>query len=198
MRSRILALAVLACLAAGCGTTARVTFSPGPRQDIRSVAVLIFDDAALSDEAADYFLTGHTSGSGAGRIVAKMLGQALAEKRTYAVLRGTPLAQACLEANIEFSKLHQMSPVEVGRKLNVQGIVTGKVTAFGQTWFVFLARAQVAFEARCLNVRTGKIAWRAQAKSAAAQGVGADVALEASREIAEQIAAQAAAAEDRK
>ena len=149
--------------------------------------MLIFDDSHATDQATDYAVTGHTPESGAGRIVSKMLAQALDEKRTYRVLRGGRLAMACLAKKMDVKKLNRMHPTAVGRKLGVDGVVRGKVTAFRQSWVGFLARAHVAFEAECFDGRTGKLVWAASAEARRIQGVEVDVALEACRGIAKEI-----------
>ena len=190
MRPSLLLALLALCVAAGCSTTVSVTPQPGVPQDMKTVAVLIFDDSGATDQAADRALLGHTAESGSGRAMSKLFAQALAEGKRYDVLRGSRLSTRCLAAGVDLKDLDRTEPAELGKKLGVEGVIRGKVTSFRQSWFLFLGWADVAFEVQGYHVKTGKAAWSASGRGFRVQGVESDLALAASRKIAAALPAQ--------
>jgi hypothetical protein len=184
MRRRALALLALAVILSGCRTSAEVAFDPAAPSRPRTVVVLFFEEAGATDQAVDRAILGHTSEAGAGKVVSKLFAQALAEEDACQVLRGTSLLAACLKARVDVRYLNKLTVEDVAAKLGVDAVIKGKVSRFRQSWFLFLSRAGVEFTAACHVPGRGEPVWQAKGCGARMQAGEADLALEASREIA--------------
>jgi len=190
---RILALLALigVCAVTGCGMTTTATYQVDAPANVKTVAVLVLDDSKLSDAGSDYFAFGYTPESNSGLVVAKFLGQSLESQGLYDVIRGTELSRRCMEKNLKYRKLHRMPPTEAARLLGVDGVVTGEMLKYRQSWFLFISRAKVAFNAQCHEATSGKPVWTATAEGSRVLGIESDLALELCQEISRKIARQA-------
>ena len=184
MRRLALTVAALALVAlSGCATS-RCRPGPAARTPLRTVAVLDFDDSSLPRPLKDYGILGLTRPGGVGQHVSDAMATSLKKAGVAGVDRGENFVKGLRRAGVTLDKLKGLPPAKAAWLLGVDAVITGKVTEFRETWFVPFTRSDVAFEAKCIEGKTGKVVWSGRASAFNLVNMQADLAGQAADRLA--------------
>jgi hypothetical protein len=140
-----------------------------PARDAWSVAVFPLDDSEAERLAADYALFGATGGQGSGAVAARAIARAFAAHPNLRPVSDAALRSLLRDENLTLRDLALADDgraCELGRRLNADMVVRGRVAAYRTSWFLFVPRSQIILELRGMDPRLSRLLWAARVESA--------------------------------
>lgn len=178
-------------LLAGCRTcTVSLSDHPAVREQW-TVAVLPLDDGDARRQLADHSIYGTTGAMGSGPVIARLLARGLGVDGRLRPISDTELLQAAQADHLSIRELSGVSDAyacQLGRKLQADMVVRGRVKAYDTSWFLFFPRSQVRLELTALNPAVSRVLWTAVISDWSSARPEAEMVVRAGQRIFEQIA----------
>ena len=155
------AVALAGIAAAGCGRTWLYVHPAARGRRIDSIAVLDFEERVRDTDTS--ITAGVVAPQQSGRAVADMVRRALAEHGTCRVMPREETQKKLRAGRIAFDpSLQTPGPVLLGKALDVDAVVMGRVDEYGLSYRYFMQRASVRGSFWCVQSETGRRLWNAR------------------------------------
>lgn len=157
-------LIFLALAGAGCRTVSITPPGAFQARDVWAVAVFPLNDMAATRAADDYTLYGTTGAQGSGPLVGRELAFAFAQQKRFRLIPENALLDLMQSEGLTLADLAHLpdeKAAELGRKLNADMVVTGKVTDYCTFWILFVPHSKVTLDLRGVDPQTNQSLWGA-------------------------------------
>src|SRR3989339_750304 len=155
-----LAILSMAVLCAGCKTISRITINvnlDSSDRSVKTLAVMRFDDKLIQNEAVKGLIMKTISNPDAGEMLADMMTSELLKWGKYRILSRSEVKSKIKAGDIKEEELAKLKDyAALGKILNVDAVVIGKIYKFGLSNMTVYARGNVSFTAECIDTRKGK------------------------------------------
>lgn len=159
-----------------------------PSRDIKSLAVMRFDDKLIRDKAVTGFFIKTMSNPDAGGMLADMMTHELSILGKYEILPRSEVKDKLRSAGIEEEEfVRQRHYNALGKILKVDAVVIGKIHAFDLSRMPVYERGDVSFTAECIDTKNGKVLWTIEARETAPYKDEIEVAGKVIKEAVERL-----------
>ncbi len=181
----------MAVLCAGCKTistsTINVNLEPSDCS-VKTLAVMRFDDKLIQDEAVKGLIMKTISNPDAGEMLADMMTDELHRWGKYRILSRSEVKNKIKTSDAKEEELVKFKDyAALGKMLNVDAVVIGKVYKFGLSNMTVYARGSVSFTAECIDTNKGKMLWSMEINESAPYKDEVDLAMKVVKEAVEKL-----------
>ena len=139
-----------------------------PYRKIKTLAVMRFDDKVIRDKAVKGYIIKTISNPDAGEMLAEIMTNELLNLRKYDILtrsgiRGKIKAEGVNEEEL----VNRRDYKGMGKMLDVDAVVIGKIHSFDLSTMAVYERGDVSFTAECIDTNNGKTLWSMEVKESA-------------------------------
>ena len=190
---RQIGLAVLSMvvLCAGCKTISRSTINVNldtSDRSVKTLAVMRFDDKLIQDEAVKGLIMKTISNPDAGEMLADMMTSELLKWGKYRILSRSEVKSKIKAGDIKEEELVKLKDyATLGKILNVDAVIIGKIYKFGLSNMTIYARGNVSFTAECIDTNKGKMLWSIGTNESAPYKDEVDLAIKVVKETVEKL-----------
>lgn len=190
---RQIGLAVLSMvvLCAGCKTISRSTINVNldtSDRSVKTLAVMRFDDKLIQDEAVKGLIMKTISNPDAGEMLADMMTSELLKWGKYRILSRSEVKSKIKAGDIKEEELVKLKDyTTLGKILNVDAVIIGKIYKFGLSNMTIYARGNVSFTAECIDTNKGKMLWSIETNESAPYKDEVDLAIKVVKETVEKL-----------
>lgn len=170
----------------GC-TSVQVVPSRGPRP--KNVVVFPFEDAGARLPVRDHVFLGRTGCDEPGVLVADLLRVILKREAGLNMVPRQRIRSALAKRGVKpMPPARSAQGLEIAKGLGADAMVVGRVTDFRQSWFLLFSWSRVRWEARLVNVATGKEWCRVTARSLKPYALEEDLVRRQAQKMAKSLA----------
>lgn len=192
MNRLTISLALMLCiLCIGCKTISTSVIDVAldiSSRDIKTVAVMRFDDKIIQDKAVNGFFIKTMSNPDAGEILADLMVSELSGWDKFEILpRSEVKGKIRSGGDVESELVRQRDYKALGKILKVDAVVIGKIHAFDLSSMPVYERGVVSFTAECIDTQNGKVLWSLEANETAPYKDEIEVASKVIREVVERL-----------
>ncbi|HHT9146016.1 MAG: DUF799 family lipoprotein [Candidatus Brocadiaceae bacterium] len=190
---RQIGLAVLSMvvLCAGCKTISKNTINVNldtSDRSVKTLAVMRFDDKLIQDEAVKGLIMKTISNPDAGEMLADMMTSELLKWGKYRILSRSEVKSKIKAGDIKEEELVKLKDyTTLGKILNVDAVIIGKIYKFGLSNMTIYARGNVSFTAECIDTNKGKMLWSIETNESAPYKDEVDLAIKVVKETVEKL-----------
>lgn len=164
MKRSILLFVLCACtLCFGCKTISNRNVKvdlESPYRDIKTLAVMRFDDGRIQGEAVKGYIVKEVSNPDAGVLLADIMSGELTRWGKYHVLTHAEIKRKMKDADAHEEELVKWKDsAALGKILGVDAVVIGKIEKFGFSNMAVYGRGNVSFTAECIDTQNGNVFW---------------------------------------
>ena len=152
--------------AAGCRSVNVRIAEDATQRASGTVAVFPLDDRRAENVATDFTVYGRTGGQGSGPVVSRQISRAFESCSDWRSVAQSDMTRMMREERLSLRDLAALDPDRacvLARRLKADVVVMGRVLTYRTSWFLFVPRSKVFFEARGLDTETCKEIWAATA-----------------------------------
>lgn len=175
----------------GCSTTSKSALNVNlddSFHQVKTVAVLRFDDKALQQEGVQGFIVQSIPNPDAGELLAEIFTNELSRVHAYSILTRTEVKDRIRVSGVKEKTLASQKDFAILQKiLKVDAIVLGKIDAFGIKNMPIYERGIAAFSAECIDIRNGNVVWSVEVDRGEPYKNEIEVAKEMIRNLLEQL-----------
>ena len=186
-----LAILSMAVLCAGCKTISRITINvnlDSSDRSVKTLAVMRFDDKLIRDEAVKGLIMKTISNPDAGKTLADMMTDELRRWGKYRILSRSEVKSKIKAGDIKEENLVKLKDyAALGKILNVDAVVIGKIYKFGLSNMTVYQRGNVSFTAECIDTNKGKMLWSIETNESAPYKDEVDLAIKIVKEAVEKL-----------
>jgi len=186
-----LAILSMAVLCAGCKTISRITINvnlDSSDRSVKTLAVMRFDDKLIRDEAVKGLIMKTISNPDAGKTLADMMTDELRRWGKYRILSRSEVKSKIKAGDIKEENLVKLKDyAALGKILNVDAVVIGKIYKFGLSNMTVYQRGNVSFTAECIDTNKGKMLWSMETNESAPYKDEVDLAIKIVKEAVEKL-----------
>ena len=186
-----LAILSMAVLCAGCKTISRITINvnlDSSDRSVKTLAVMRFDDKLIRDEAVKGLIMKTISNPDAGKTLADMMTDELRRWGKYRILSRSEVKSKIKAGDIKEENLVKLKDyATLGKILNVDAVVIGKIYKFGLSNMTVYQRGNVSFTAECIDTNKGKMLWSMETNESAPYKDEVDLAIKIVKEAVEKL-----------
>lgn len=190
-RLMVFLIPVVCVLCLGCKTISTSVINVDidiPSRDIKTLAVMHFDDKLIRDKAVTGFFIKTMSNPDAGEMLADMMTHELTMWDKYEILPRSEVKDKLRSAGIEEEEfVRQRHYKALGKILRVDAVVIGKIHTFDLSRMPVYERGDVSFTAECIDTKNGKVLWSLEANETAPYQDEIEVASKVIREAVERL-----------
>ena len=181
----------MAVLCAGCKTisvsTINVNLDPSDRS-VKTLAVMRFDDKLIQNEAVKGLIMKTISNPDAGKTLADMMTDELRRWGKYRILSRSEVKSKIKAGDIKEENLVKLKDyAALGKILNVDAVVIGKIYKFGLSNMTVYQRGNVSFTTECIDTNKGKMLWSMETNESAPYKDEVDLAIKIVKEAVEKL-----------
>ena len=190
---RQIGLAVLSMvvLCAGCKTISRSMINvnlDSSDRSVKTLAVMRFDDKFIQDEAVKGLIMKTINNPDAGEMLADMMTSELLKWGKYRILSRSEVKNKIKAGGIKEEELVKLKDyTTLGKILNVDAVIIGKIYKFGLSDMTVYARGNVSFTAECIDTNKGKMLWSMEMNESAPYKDEVDLAIKVVKETVEKL-----------
>ena len=181
----------MAVLCAGCKTISRSTINvnlDSSDRSVKTLAVMRFDDKLIQNEAVKGLIMKTISNPDAGEMLADMMTSELLKWGKYRILSRSEVKSKIKAGDIKEEELAKLKDyTTLGKILNVDAVVIGKIYKFGLSNMTVYARGNVSFTAECIDTNKGKMLWSMETNESAPYKDEVDLAIKVVKEAVEKL-----------
>jgi len=186
-----LAILSMAVLCAGCKTISRITINvnlDSSDRSVKTLAVMRFDDKLIQNEAVKGLIMKTISNPDAGKTLADMMTDELRRWGKYRILSRSEVKSKIKAGDIKEENLVKLKDyAALGKILNVDAVVIGKIYKFGLSNMTVYQRGNVSFTAECIDTNKGKMLWSMETNESAPYKDEVDLAIKIVKEAVEKL-----------
>jgi len=186
-----LAILSMAVLCAGCKTISMITINvnlDSSDRSVKTLAVMRFDDKLIRDEAVKGLIMKTISNPDAGETLADMMTDELRRWGKYRILSRSEVKSKIKAGDIKEENLVKLKDyAALGKILNVDAVVIGKIYKFGLSNMTVYQRGNVSFTAECIDTNKGKMLWSMETNESAPYKDEVDLAIKIVKEAVEKL-----------
>ena len=186
-----LAILSMVVLCAGCKTISKNTININLDSSDRSIgtlAVMRFDDKLIQDEAVKGLIMKTISNPDAGEMLADMMTSELLKWGKYRILSRSEVKSKIKAGDIKEEELVTLKDyTTLGKILNVDAVIIGKIYKFGLSNMTVYARGNVSFTAECIDTNNGKMLWSIETNESAPYKDEVDLAIKVVSDAVEKL-----------
>ena len=186
-----LAILSMAVLCAGCKTISRITINvnlDSSDRSVKTLAVMRFDDKLIRDEAVKGLIMKTISNPDAGEMLADIMTSELFKWGKYRILSRSEVKSKIKAGDIKEENLVKLKDyAALGKILNVDAVVIGKIYKFGLSNMTVYQRGNVSFTAECIDTNKGKMLWSMETNESAPYKDEVDLAIKIVKEAVEKL-----------
>ena len=186
-----LAILSMAVLCAGCKTISRITINvnlDSSDRSVKTLAVMRFDDKLIQNEAVKGLIMKTISNPDAGETLADMMTDELRRWGKYRILSRSEVKSKIKAGDIKEENLVKLKDyATLGKMLNVDAVVIGKIYKFGLSNMTVYQRGNVSFTAECIDTNKGKMLWSMETNESAPYKDEVDLAIKIVKEAVEKL-----------
>ena len=186
-----LAILSMAVLCAGCKTISRITINvnlDSSDRSVKTLAVMRFDDKLIQNEAVKGLIMKTISNPDAGKTLADMMTDELRRWGKYRILSRSEVKSKIKAGDIKEENLVKLKDyAALGKILNVDAVVIGKIYKFGLSNMTVYQRGNVSFTAECIDTNKGKMLWSMETNESAPYKDEVDLAIKVVKEAVEKL-----------
>jgi len=186
-----LAILSMAVLCAGCKTISRITINvnlDSSDRSVKTLAVMRFDDKLIQNEAVKGLIMKTISNPDAGKTLADMMTDELRRWGKYRILSRSEVKSKIKAGDIKEENLVKLKDyATLGKILNVDAVVIGKIYKFGLSNMTVYQRGNVSFTAECIDTNKGKMLWSMETNESAPYKDEVDLAIKIVKEAVEKL-----------
>jgi len=186
-----LAILSMAVLCAGCKTISRSTINvnlDSSDRSVKTLAVMRFDDKLIQSEAVKGLIMKTISNPDGGEMLADMMTSELLKWGKYRILSRSEVKSKIKAGDIKEEELVKLKDyAALGKILNVDAVVIGKIYKFGLSDMTVYARGNVSFAVECIDTRKGKVLWSMETNESAPYKDEVDLAIKVVKEAVEKL-----------
>ena len=186
-----LAILSMAVLCAGCKTISRSTINvnlDSSDRSVKTLAVMRFDDKLIQNEAVKGLIMKTISNPDAGKTLADMMTDELRRWGKYRILSRSEVKSKIKAGDIKEENLVKLKDyATLGKILNVDAVVIGKIYKFGLSNMTVYQRGNVSFTAECIDTNKGKMLWSMETNESAPYKDEVDLAIKIVKEAVEKL-----------
>ena len=186
-----LAILSMAVLCAGCKTISRITINvnlDSSDRSVKTLAVMRFDDKLIQNEAVKGLIMKTISNPDAGEMLADMMTSELLKWGKYRILSRSEVKSKIKAGDIKEENLVKLKDyAALGKILNVDAVVIGKIYKFGLSNMTVYQRGNVSFTAECIDTNKGKMLWSMETNESAPYKDEVDLAIKIVKEAVEKL-----------
>ena len=186
-----LAILSMAVLCAGCKTISRITINvnlDSSDRSVKTLAVMRFDDKLIQNEAVKGLIMKTISNPDAGKTLADMMTDELRRWGKYRILSRSEVKSKIKAGDIKEENLVKLKDyAALGKILNVDAVVIGKIYKFGLSNMTVYQRGNVSFTAECIDTNKGKMLWSIETNESAPYKDEVDLAIKIVKEAVEKL-----------
>ncbi|NUO07064.1 MAG: hypothetical protein HUU08_00040 [Candidatus Brocadia sp.] len=129
-------------------------------RDIKTLAVMRFDDKLIQDKEVTGFFMKTMSNPDAGEMLADMMTHELSKWDKYEILPRSEVRDKIRGGGDEEEELVRRGDYKaLGKLLKVDAVIMGKIRAFDLSRMIAYERGDVSFTAECIDTQNGKVLW---------------------------------------
>ena len=181
----------MAVFCAGCKTISRITINvnlDSSDRSVKTLAVMRFDDNLIQDEAVKGLIMKTISNPDAGEMLADMMTDELHRWGKYRILSRSEVKSKIKAGDIKEENLVKLKDyATLGKILNVDAVVIGKIYKFGLSNMTVYQRGNVSFTAECIDTNKGKMLWSMETNESAPYKDEVDLAIKVVKEAVEKL-----------
>ncbi len=167
--NRLTVFLILLCISCfGCKTISTSVIDIDldvPSRDIKTMAVMRFDDKLIQDRAVKGFFIKTMSNPDAGELLADIMTGELSQWDKYEILPRSEVKDKIRTGGVkEVELVKQRDYKALGKILKVDAVVIGKIHAFNLSRMPVYERGDVSFTAECIDAKNGKVLWTLEAR----------------------------------
>ena len=186
-----LAILSMAVLCAGCKTISRSTINvnlDSSDRSVKTLAVMRFDDKLIQSEAVKGLIMKTISNPDGGEMLADMMTSELLKWGKYRILSRSEVKNKIKAGDIKEENLVKLKDyAALGKILNVDAVVIGKIYKFGLSNMTVYQRGNVSFTAECIDTNKGKMLWSIETNESAPYKDEVDLAIKIVKEAVEKL-----------
>ncbi|MBI2470841.1 MAG: DUF799 family lipoprotein [Planctomycetes bacterium] len=186
-----LVILLMAVLCVGCKTISRSTINinlDSFDHSIKTLAVMRFDDKLIQDDGVKGFIVKKISNPDAGEMLADIMTDELRRWGKYRILSRSEVKSKIKAGEAEEEELVRLKDyAALGKILNVDAVVIGKIHKFGLSNMTVYARGNVSFVAECIDTKKGKVLWSMETNESAPYKDEVDLAIKVAKEAVEKL-----------
>lgn len=175
----------------GCTTTSKSALNVNlddSFHQVKTVAVLRFDDKAIQMEGVQGFVVQSIPNPDAGEILAEIFTNELSRVYTYSILTRAEVKDRIRVSGVKEKTIAgQKDFATLQKALKVDAVVFGKIDAFGIKNMPIYERGVAAFSAECIDIRNGNIVWSVEVNRGEPYKNEIEVAKDIIRQLMEQL-----------
>lgn len=185
-----LAILSMAVLCAGCKTVSKITINvnlDSSDRSVKTMAVMCFDDKLIQNEAVKGLIMKTISNPDAGEMLANIMTDELRRWGKYRILSRSEVKSKIKAENIKEELVKLKDYATLGKILNVDAVVIGKIYKFGLSNMTVYQRGNVSFTAECIDTNKGKMLWSMETNESAPYKDEVDLAIKVAKEAVEKL-----------
>lgn len=159
-----------------------------PSREIKTVAVMRFDDKLLQDKAVKGFFIKTMSNPDAGELLADIMTGELSRWDKYEIIPRSEVKDKIRTGGATEEELViQRDYKALGKILKADAVVIGKIRAFDLSRMTVYERGDVSFTAECIDVENGKVLWTLETRETVPYKDEIEVASKVIKEAVERL-----------
>lgn len=192
MNRLMIFLALVVCiLCFGCKTISTSVINVDmdiPSRNIKTLAVMHFDDKLIQDKAVKGVFIKTISNPDAGEMLAEIMTGELSRWDKYEIVPRSVVKDKIRAGGAGEEELaRQRDYKALGKILKVDAVVIGKIHAFDLSRMPVYERGDVSFTAECIDTQNGKVLWSLDASETAPYKDEIEVAGKVIKEAVERL-----------
>lgn len=182
---------VICTICSGCKTVSMTETHVDretPYHDRNTLAVMRFDDEYIQKDGVKGFFIKTISNPDAGEMLAGMMTDALSDWGRYSILTRSEIRNKLKAEDMkEEGMVKERDYSILGKILEVDAVVIGKIHKLELSNMAIYQRGNVAFKADCIDTKQGKILWSIETNKCAPYKDEVVLASEAIKEAVESL-----------
>ncbi|MBE7444609.1 MAG: hypothetical protein HS132_04945 [Planctomycetia bacterium] len=190
-RLTIFLVLVVCMVCIGCKTTSTSVINIDidiPSHDIKTLAVMRFDDKLIQDNAVTGVFIKTISNPDAGEMLATIMTNELLSWNIYKILTRSEVRDKIRIGRAkEVELVKRRDYTALGKILKADAVIIGKIHSFDLSRMPVYERGTVSFTAECLDTKNGRILWSVEANESASYKDEIELASKVIREVIEKL-----------
>ncbi len=163
-----------------------------PSRDVKTLAVMRFDDKLLQEKTVKGFFIKTMSNPDAGEMLADIMISELSRWGKYEIFSRSEIKDKIWAVGAKEQELVRRRDYRtLGKMLKVDAVVMGKIHAFDLSRMPVYERGNVSFTAECIDTKNGKILWSLEASETAPYKDEIEIAGKVIRDAVERLKKEA-------
>ena len=159
-----------------------------PYREIKTIAVMRFDDKYVQGKAVTGFLLKTVSNPDAGELLADIMTNELLKWGKYRVLTRPEIKSKLKTKKLKEEELVKSKDFATIEKiLKIDAVILGKIDTFELSNMTIYERGNVSFTAECIDVKNGKTLWSMETNESAPYKDELELADKAVKEAVEKL-----------